>query len=508
MYFHLIQKLKKKEKEKKKKKSETDRDCVCGSKAAKGNTFFAAPFSGRKPEDQLACLPSYSLSLSASVSVSVSVSVSLFRHSEHTRRTMSLQTSVGKVAQARQGALVLRSRDRRSARGGRGLSSTSRRRNKQQRRGVSAKGVTDTVDQLAFLDLVTVDSVKDAAEVFARWGIVRVRNHLSEDEVESLLQGAKQHGIRRTAFAQDSQIDRYTLWIAGDGMSAQEQEATKAMQTHVPCLERAIFHDHEESWRPIADKFGYPNLMLAEIVTAGPNGAPQDWHFDGDGITAQVSLIPIGEMNGPTEIQPRPTPKSYMKWMNRLQEMPPSTSSDSDDLAGGLQEMVSEVKMLYDRLTKAHEFAWNTLRPILGDNTAVARALIESGLTPPVVHLTADPGTLTLYDASMIHRGGHNRSPEERPILAVHINKENKADRQKRRQEELGGAVGQIMKQKKTSAGTSGGASAERVLKKNVVMKKAKKSKKEKATVSFERARAKSKQQAKASKATKGGGFG
>jgi hypothetical protein len=148
---------------------------------------------------------------------------------------------------------------------------------------------------------------------------------------------------------------------------------------------------------------------------------------------------------------------------------------------------------------KAHEFAWNTLRPIIGGNTTVARALIESGLTPPVVHLTAEPGTLTLYDASMIHRGGHNRSPEERPILAVHINKENKADRQKRRQQELGGAVGEIMKQ------SSG---ADRVMKKKKKKKGGSSNQGNEAQVTFERARAKSKEQAKVRKAPKAGGFG
>ena len=63
-----------------------------------------------------------------------------------------------------------------------------------------------------------------------------------------------------------------------------------------------------------------------------------------------------------------------------------------------------------DRLTKAHEFAWSTIRPIIGNSLPAARALIEAGLTPPIVRLTADVGCLTLYDAAMIHRVGENRT--------------------------------------------------------------------------------------------------
>lgn len=72
----------------------------------------------------------------------------------------------------------------------------------------------------------------------------------------------------------------------------------------------------------------------------------------------------------------------------------------------------------------------------------VARALIEAGLTPPMVHLTADVGQLTLYDASMIHRGGQNRSDAERPILAVHINKEKRELRHQRKQQQQQAAAG------------------------------------------------------------------
>merc|ERR1712091_600634 len=87
---------------------------------------------------------------------------------------------------------------------------------------VKASDIPLPLDQAAFHDLVTVSSVAEAPEVFARWGIVRVPNFLSQDEVTTLLEAAKRHGVRRTAFAQDSQADRYTLWIDGDGMTAEQ----------------------------------------------------------------------------------------------------------------------------------------------------------------------------------------------------------------------------------------------------------------------------------------------
>ena len=76
--------------------------------------------------------------------------------------------------------------------------------------------------------------------------------------------------------------------------------------------------------------------------------------------------------------------------------------------------------------TGAHAAAWAALRPLLGALDAptrerVARQLIEAGLTPPVVRLTADVGCLTLYDSRMVHRGGRNVGETERPILAVHL---------------------------------------------------------------------------------------
>ena len=312
-----------------------------------------------------------------------------------------------------------------------------------------------TVDELAFLDIVTVDSLQEAPETFARWGIVRIPNLLSEAETTELLEGAKKYGVRRHAFAQESQKDRYTLWLAGDGMSEEQQKATKTMQSNVPCMERALLKKEDNStWRAITDAFGYPNLMLGEVVTSVPGGIPQDWHFDGEGITAQISLVSIDEQNGPTEVQPRPVPRVYMTWVNRMANQ--MQGKQDDEILEALQELTTEIKQLYDRLTKAHEFAWSTIRPIIGNSLPAARALIEAGLTPPIVRLTADVGCLTLYDAAMIHRGGENRTDTERPILAVHINKENKEQRHMNRIEESDDAIGKKLKKgRKKKSGSS-----------------------------------------------------
>ena len=49
------------------------------------------------------------------------------------------------------------------------------------------------------MDIVTVETVAEAFDVFAKWGVVRVPNLLSQEEVDSLLSAAKDHGVRRDA---------------------------------------------------------------------------------------------------------------------------------------------------------------------------------------------------------------------------------------------------------------------------------------------------------------------
>ena len=83
-------------------------------------------------------------------------------------------------------------------------------------------------------------------------------------------------------------------------------------------------------------------------------------------------------------------------------------------------------RLLYDAVTALHAAAWATLRPALdafddATRARIARQLVEAGLTPAVVRLTAEAGCLTLYDSAMVHRGGCNVGDAPRPILAVHL---------------------------------------------------------------------------------------
>ena len=85
----------------------------------------------------------------------------------------------------------------------------------------------------------------------------------------------------------------------------------------------------------------------------------------------------------------------------------------------GGDALTSLQRPFYDVRTAMHGAAWAVLRPLMTREWAVA--LIEAGLTPAVVRLTAETGTLTLYDSAMVHRGGTNRGSAPRPILAVHM---------------------------------------------------------------------------------------
>ena len=165
------------------------------------------------------------------------------------------------------------------------------------------------------------------------------------------------------------------------------------------------------------------------MVTSLPGGEEQRWHFDGLGVTAQIALVPIGDAQGPTEVTPRPLAEDFVRQselislsaalspLEKLQTVLPRLP----DLAKSAPQ-----RPLYDVVTSMHAAAWSALRPLLtalGDEraTRLAKDLIQAGLTPPVVHLTAEAGTLTLYDSSMIHRGGRNVGTTPRPILAVHL---------------------------------------------------------------------------------------
>ena len=106
-----------------------------------------------------------------------------------------------------------------------------------------------------------------------------------------------------------------------------------------------------------------------------------------------------------------------------MDEAPPTSPGElKDEMMETLAELTSEIKIMYDRLSKAHELAWNTLRPILG-NVQVARSIVEAGLTPPVVHMVTDVGCHTLrrfHDP----QGGQNRSDRRGPLGIAHQQRE------------------------------------------------------------------------------------
>ena len=294
-------------------------------------------------------------------------------------------------------------------------------------------------DEAAFLSLVTVDSIDAAAATYARYGIVRVPAFLDAAESTALYQAADDCGLRRDAFGQSSQDDRYTLWLAGDGMEgvAGAATATATVEDAAPCARRAFLD--EDGWRSIAATRGYGHLALAEVVTSMPGGSEQRWHFDGEGVTAQIALVPIGDAQGPTEVTPRPMASEFVDNSEFVSGISAalqdgSGSFDADSALSALQRLpklalAAPQRPLYDVITGLHAAAWSALRPALNalatvDESAserLARQLIEGGLTPPVVHLTADVGCLTLYDSAMVHRGGRNTGATARPILAVHL---------------------------------------------------------------------------------------
>ena len=143
---------------------------------------------------------------------------------------------------------------------------------------------TRSIDEAAFLDLVTAASVDDAADTFRRHGIVRIPEFLSAGEASALVAAAGECGMQRDAYGQASQADRYTLWLAGDGMegSAGAAAATTGVQQAAPCARRAFLD--ESGWRTIASSCGYSRLALAEVVTSLPGGSAQRWHFEYGGV--------------------------------------------------------------------------------------------------------------------------------------------------------------------------------------------------------------------------------
>jgi len=286
-----------------------------------------------------------------------------------------------------------------------------------------------TLDEATFLELVTVDSLSDAAATYARHGVVRLPAFLDASESAALDEAADSAGILSNAFGQSSQQDRYTRWLAGDNIAGGEDVAVEMPDA----IARRAYLD-ESGWRAIAAQRGYGHLALAEVVSSLPGGREQRWHFDGEGVTAQIALVPIGLAQGPTEVAPRALPDWYVREWEAVGSAMASGAPPLQLMAEVLPKLGELAKMpparlLHDATSALHGAAWAALRPPLQALASVdaeasrrlARQIVENGLTPGVVRLTADVGCLTLYDSALVHRGGRNVGATRRPILAVHL---------------------------------------------------------------------------------------
>ena len=69
------------------------------------------------------------------------------------------------------------------------------------RRAPAAQMLDAAVDEAAFLELVTVKRVEDAAAAYARYGVVRVPELLSASEAEQLAAAASERPRRRGGLA-------------------------------------------------------------------------------------------------------------------------------------------------------------------------------------------------------------------------------------------------------------------------------------------------------------------
>jgi hypothetical protein len=296
-----------------------------------------------------------------------------------------------------------------------------------------------SIDEAAFLDACTLPADADIDQVlrcFKKWGVVRFPEAITATGATGLLKEAEQVGLRRDAFGQRSQSDRYTLWLSGDDLAANgwiSEEDGEGGSPPLTIQERpeTALHDAvygsgmRPCWRELTRRLGASHFALAEAVVSLPGGSSQEWHFDGGGVTLQLALADVEEVNGPTELTPRGLSSAYVDLMtNRdaffgevLQMLRLQPSELPAKVGRGWATAME--RPLYDVLTGLQGLAWSVLRPRVSREQAAW--LIELGLLPPVVRLTADAGLLTAYDASMIHRGGENRGATPRPILAIHM---------------------------------------------------------------------------------------
>ena len=268
-----------------------------------------------------------------------------------------------------------------------------------------------TAAELAYTDLVTASPSATAAEatnVFQRYGIVRVPAVLSADQTSELVAEATTlQREQRTAYAQRSRSDRYTLWLA-DGESSIVPRGGDGV------LERTLHGDLAATWQQCASALGNPLVALAEVVTSMPGGAAQAWHQDGAGLTMQIALCKCGLAQGPTEVRPRPFRAEKLLALTRDRE----EYSAIEPMARALHKLE---RPIYDGTGRLHAAFWEAIGPRLSREQAALGMSAGVLPPPPSVRLTGEPGDLVLYDGAMQHRGGANQGEYARPILAVHL---------------------------------------------------------------------------------------
>jgi len=282
--------------------------------------------------------------------------------------------------------------------------------------------------EIAFLDKVTVSATatpanqaQEALSIFQQFGIVRVPHALTSADAASLAKEATRlQGSARQAFRQVSKGREAIFLGSGSQLSGTHSAAGSVIQQAIDGSLTSF------DWRQFACELGAPHLGRAEVVTSLPGGAPQEWHYDGpSGVTLQVALCRIGLAQGPTEVCPRPISREYTDAMTRRERgswWAASEEGEGSPSAGSVVQLTGALlhRPLYELDTMRYAAAWHALRPWVKQRKQAAAAL-GLGLQPPVVRLTADAGLLTIYDSRMLHRGGGNRGPSKRPILAAHM---------------------------------------------------------------------------------------
>lgn len=250
-------------------------------------------------------------------------------------------------------------------------------------------------EEEAFLAAISCDGDDEARaqRIYATYGVVRLLEATAN--ADALVRQGTAAGVPADAFGQASRDDRFTIllrgtaekWVGDGSDSVDDSRGDGILALQAPAV-AALLDDDDAAWRRVCgDK---RIVSLAEMVVSNPGGKPQNWHYDGVGATAQVALVDVTCVMGPTELVPRVMPAGYVSGRNRL------------------ARAVFDVETL---LTRA---AWALARPF-------APWFVDRGLRPATVRLTAPKGSVVVYDSAMFHRGGENRGEAPRPILAIHV---------------------------------------------------------------------------------------